>query len=149
MRKFNKNQAINHRKYIIYWWYKSNEDFIQNYPYLAKLWPKNGTHAHTWTYIFWPTGLKIFMELRRWLMIIYRLMVRNSSYDLRFWPTFGGKMGVATTCAHYVLWHGLGPPNLTKKLPTRSRWTFWVNHYLEIMFSKFLGVNPPLKGFIF
>ena len=51
--------------------------------------------------------------------IIYRLMMRNLSYDacfsfLIFWDTFGGKMGVATTRATY----GLGPQNPTKSWPT-------------------------------
>ena len=62
----------------------------------------------------WPIRLEIFMGTQE--TIIYRLVVRNSSYDayfsvLIFRATFGGKMGVATTRALY----GLGPPNPTKK----------------------------------
>ena len=68
--------------------------------------------------------------------VIYRLVVRNLSYDayfsvLNFWATFGGKMGMRAS-------YGLGPPNPTKKLA----WSFWVNRYLKIMFSKFSGVKP-------
>ena len=50
-------------------------------------------------------------------MIIYRLAIKNPSYDayfpfLIFWATFGGKMGVATTAPLMVS----EPPNPTKKL---------------------------------
>ena len=46
--------------------------------------------------------------------IIYRLLMRNLSFDayflfLIFWATFGGKIGVATTRAP----NGMGPPNPT------------------------------------
>ena len=74
--------------------------------------------------------------------IIYRLMIRNPSYDaycsfLIFRPTFGGKMGMATTRAPI----DLGPLNPTKKLA--AGWTFWAIHYLKIMFSKFSAWTPP------
>ena len=51
---------------------------------------------------FGPIGLKIFMETQE--IIIYRLVVRNPSYDayvsfLIFWATFSWKMGVPTTRA--------------------------------------------------
>ena len=68
--------------------------------------------------------------------------MRSLSYDayfsfLIFWATFGGKMGVATTRTPNGPW----PPCPTKKL---AHWVdFWANHYLEIIFSKFPGVNPP------
>ena len=63
---------------------------------------------------FSPIGLKFFMGTQE--TIIYRLVMRSSSYDayfsfLIFWATFGGKMGVAIMRAP----NGLGPPNLTKK----------------------------------
>ena len=72
--------------------------------------------------------------------IIYRLLVRNLSYDayfsvLIFLATFGGKMGVATTRAH----NGLGPPNPTKKL---ARWVDLLdqplsrNHVFKIFMDK-------------
>ena len=72
--------------------------------------------------------------------IIYRLVMRNSSYDaffslLIFWATFGGKLNVVTTRAP----NGLGPPETTKKLAIR---------YPEIMFSKFSGVKPPFLNWI-
>ena len=74
--------------------------------------------------------------------IIYRLVIRNPSCDAYFsyfifWATFCGKIGVAATCSL----NGLGPPNPTKKL---IHWVaFSANHYLEITFSKFSGVNSP------
>ena len=78
--------------------------------------------------------------------IIYRLVMRNLSYAtyfsvLIFWATFGGKMGVDTTCAP----NGLGPSNPTKKL---AHWMdllgqpLFRNHVFEI----FRGEPPhPLK----
>ena len=80
-------------------------------------------------------ALHLLWKLKRALSIDWE---KNLSYDdyfsvLKFWPIFGEKMGVATTRAPYGLW----PPNPT------TGWTFWANHYLElIMFSKFSGVNP-------
>ena len=56
-----------------------------------------------------------------------------------FWATFGGKMGVATTRAP----NGLGLQTPLKSWPTR--WTFWADHYLIFMFSKFFSGEPPLK----
>ena len=65
-------------------WFK-----IQKYSYLAKLWPKNGAHAHVWAYffghysaIFGPIGLKFVKGA--WETIIYRLMMRYSSYGASF-----------------------------------------------------------------
>ena len=90
--------------------------------------------------IFEPIGLKLFIGTQK--TIIYRLVVRNPSYDV-FFPVliFG------TLLAGKWAW----PPRVrlivwslqtrTKIWPTR--WTFWVNRDLEIMFSKFSGVNPP------
>ena len=59
-----------------------------------------------------PIGLKILMVTQE--TIIYRLVMRNQSYNAYFWflATFGTKMGVATTCALNVL--GLQDP--TKRL---------------------------------
>ena len=77
------------------------------------------TFGHTFfghnSAILGPIGLKIYMGTQE--TIIYRLVVRNQSYEAYFsvlivWATFGGKMGVANTRAPY----GLGPPNPTKKL---------------------------------
>ena len=60
-----------------------------------------------------------------------------------FWASFDGKMGVATTCAP----NDVRPPNPTKSWPTV--WTFWANHNLEIMFSKFSGLKtPPLSSYL-
>ena len=71
--------------------------------------------------------------------IIYRLAVRNHVFVaiLKKHPIFGVKMGVAAT----VALRGLGPQDPAKKLA--NEWTFWVNYYLENMFSKFSGLNPP------
>ena len=62
-----------------------------------------------------PIGLKILMGVQE--TIIYRLMMRNPSYNAYFsffifWATFGGKIGVAITSAP----NGVGPPNPIKKL---------------------------------
>ena len=74
---------------------------------------------------------EIFMGTQE--TIIYRLPVRNLSYDayfwfLIFWATFGGKMGVATTRTVYVL----GPPILTIS----------VYSHLQIMVSENFGGEP-------
>ena len=70
---------------------------------------KIGAHAHFWAYrfgnysaIFGPIGLKFFMATQE--AIIYRLVVRNLSYDdyltfLIFRAYFGGTIGVANTRA--------------------------------------------------
>ena len=100
---------------------------------------KNVAHAHIWAYIFWLIGLKVFMGTQE--TIIYRLVVRNLSYDAYFSVLiFWGKMGVATTRPHapLIFW---GLQTQSKSWPTG--WTFWANRYLKIMFSKFSGVNPP------
>ena len=67
--------------------------------------------------ICWLIGLKFSMGSQE--TIIYRLVVRNSSYDAYFsflivCVTFGEKMGVATTRAP----NGLGSPNWPKRWPT-------------------------------
>ena len=75
--------------------------------------------------------------------IIYRLVMRNPSYDANFsfsWVTFGGKMGVAATRPPSCL----GPSNLTKKLATW--WTFWANHYLEHHFEITRSPKGPQRG---
>ena len=61
--------------------------------------------------IFVPIGLKFFMGAQK--TIIYRLVMRNPSFDAYFsFLIFWAKMGVATTRAP----NGLGPPKFTKKL---------------------------------
>ena len=109
-------------------------------------------NIHIWAYVFGhssaffgPIGLTIIIITQE--TIIYRLVVSNPSYDayfsvLIFWATskFNGKIGVATKHAPY----GLEPPRPKIWL---NVWTFWVNRYLEFMFSKFSGLNPfPLKA---
>ena len=69
------------------------------------IWPsygKKGVHAHIWAYVlwpllghFWPIGLKFFMGTKK--AIIYRLVMRNRSYDgylsfLIFGPLLAGKL---------------------------------------------------------
>ena len=106
---------------------------------MAKLWPKmarmpifgHACFGHN-SAIFWPIGLKILMVTQK--TIIYRLVVINPSYDaylsvLIFWPLLAGKWA----------W---GLQTRPKSWPTG--WTFRANRYLEIMFSKFSGVNPSL-----
>ena len=82
------------------------------------IWPKMARMS-IFGYMFFGHNSAIFgpIELGTQETIIYRLVVRNLSYDayfsfLIFWATFGGKMGVGTTCAPF----SLGPPNPTKKL---------------------------------
>ena len=55
---------------------------------------------------------------------------------LIFSATFDGKMGVATMYALWVL-----DQNLIRKLAHLE--DFWVNQYLEKMFLKISGLNPP------
>ena len=64
--------------------------------------------------------------------IVYRLAIRNSSYDayFSFFTTFGGKMGVAPSVLLIMDW---GLQTRPKSLPTG--WTFWANRYLDIIFS--------------
>ena len=88
--------------------------------------------------IFWPIGLQSFVGAQE--TIIYRLVMRNTSYDAYFqffcfWATLGGKMGVAITRAP----NDLGPQIQPKSWPTG--WTFWANCYLENVFSKFSGLK--------
>ena len=79
--------------------------------------------------------------------IIYRLVVRNPSYDayfsfLNFRATLGGKMGVVTTRTP----NGLGSPNPAKKFSHCTGWTFWANHSLFLNFQGWtllsLKTNP-------
>ena len=60
-------------------------------------------------------------------------------------PLLAGKW-VWPPCASLMIW---GLQTQPKSWPTG--WTFWANHYLEIIFSKFSGVNspPPLASVIF
>ena len=57
-----------------------------------------------------------------------------------FWATFGGKMGVATTCTS----NGLGPPNLTKKLANFVE-LFGLPLYRKHVFEIFSSDPPPLN----
>ena len=67
------------------------------------------------------------------------MVVQVTMLIFDFLGHFWRENGVATMRAH----NGLGPPNPTKNL---ANWVdlllFWANRYLEIMFSKFSGVNP-------
>ena len=75
--------------------------------------------------IFGPIELKCLMGTQE-TNSIYRLVVRNPSYDAYF--SFLG---------HFWQENGHGYYSTTGC-------TFWANHYLEIVFSKFARVNPLL-----
>ena len=88
MRQFDMNKAINHKKHVfLVYWYKSIKvGFIEKYSYLAKNSQKMArmpTFLHTFfghnLAFFGLIGLKIFMGT-----IIYRLVVRNQSFDVCF-----------------------------------------------------------------
>ena len=71
----------------------------------------------------------------------------NPSYDayfwfLIFWATFAGKVGVATTRTSSP--NVLGPPDPTKKLAHWVDLLGQLNRNLELMFSRFTGLNTPL-----
>ena len=76
---------------------------------------KKGAYAHIWAYLFWPIGMKMSMGTQE--TILYRLVARNQSYDAYF--------SVLIFLATFGGKMGVA------------------NRYLEIMFSKFPGVNPP------
>ena len=87
-----------------------------------------------------PIGLKVFKGVQE--TIIYRLVMRNLSYDayfsvLFFGPLLAGKWAWPPR-ASLMVW---GLHTQLKSWPTGC--TFRANHYLEIMFSKFSGVTPP------
>ena len=108
--------------------------------------PKDSTHAHNWvsffgynSAIYWPIGVKFILGTQETL-IIYQLVMINPGYVayfsfLIFWATFGGKMGMATTCTP----NRLGLQTRPNNWPTG--WNFWANNYLEIKFSKLFGLN--------
>ena len=43
---------------------------------------ENGAHAHIWAYVFWANWAGYFMGAQE--TIIYRLVMRNPSYDAYF-----------------------------------------------------------------
>ena len=111
--------------------------FIKNF----HIWPSYGQKmaripilGHTFfgynSAISWLIGQKIFMGI--------------PSYDayfsvLIFWPLSAGKLAWPPR-ALLMAW---GLQTQPKSWPTGR--TFWDNCYLEIMFAKFSGVNPPLN----
>ena len=80
-------------------------------------------------------GLKFCMGVQQ--TIIYRLVMRNLSYDayfsvLIFWATFGRKMGVATTCT----------PNPNQK-DGQLGGPFGPTTVSKSCFRNFQGCTPP------
>ena len=134
------NQAINHRQYVIYYTYQMTWVPFKN----NVIWQSYGTNkahmpifGHMFLAIFWPIGLKMFMGTQE--TIIYRWVKRNPSYHdyfqiLIFWA------GRWAWSSHRPIrvW---GLKTQPKRWPTGR--TFWVNCYLENMFLKFSGLNPP------
>ena len=109
---------------------------------------KNSTHAHILAYVFWSflgqLGWNFLWALRKplsidWWWLIQRMVL---IYILKFWASFGGKMGLATTCAP----NGMGPPNPTETL---AHWMNLLgqplsrNHVFEIFMDE---PRPPLKS---
>ena len=91
----------------------------------------------------WPIGLKIFMGTQE--TIIYRLLVRNPSYDAYFSALiFRPLLAVKWAWPPHTLLMIYGLQTRPKRWPTRC--TFWVHYYLEIMFSKLSGKNPFESG---
>ena len=91
--------------------------------------------------IYWYKTNKVWKflwELRRLLSIDWWWESYDAYFSFSiFWATFGGKMGWPPH-APLMFW---GLQTRPKSWPTW--WTFWVNRYLDIMFSKFSGVNLP------
>ena len=93
--------------------------------------------GHNSEAIFRPIGLKFCMVTQK--TIIYRLVVRNHVFD-----AFSKEI---LFLAGKWVW----PPRWRQGVwdyKTRPKswligWTFWVSRYLEKMFSKFSGLNPP------
>ena len=127
----------------IYWVINCRAHVIQCYNSVLQLFIfsqvmiENHTLAQTWACVFWPQ------------LAIFGLIGLKSFHgswgddDLSI-SDKKSKLFLANKWACPAIPHapnGLRPPNPTEKLPTR--WTFWVNCYLEIMFSKISGVDPP------
>ena len=94
--------------------------------------------------IFGPIGLNI----------IYRLMMRNPRCDAYFPFLIFGHFCWENGRGHNAhSWWTAGLHSLqtrTKRCPQSGPFHFLANHYLEIMFLKYLGVNPLplLDGYI-
>ena len=146
MKQFNMNRAINHRQYVIYW-YKSNKVRLNIQKYINLL-KKIVCTPYIFAAILSQLNWKSWWELKRLLSIDWWWEIQVMILIFQFWATFGGKMGVASTrtltlhaCPprlRLMAW-GLNTRPKWKSWPTR--WNFWVNHYFEIMFLKFLEVN--------
>ena len=136
----------------------NNVGFIQNCWYLTKLWLNKAClpiFGHTFlaiTLLFvCQSGWQLLRELRRLLSIDWRwkfklwcLIFIFESLG-HFWRENG--CAYQLPCAPLMVW---GLRTLPKSCHTG--WTFKANCYLEIMLSKFLGLNPfpappPLREF--
>ena len=104
--------------------------------YLANLWPKMACmliFGHV-TYFYYNSkpfldqlDWNFLWELRRLLSIDCWWEIQVMILIFHFWATLCGKIAVVTT----------RPPNGLGIKTRPKRWTFWANHYLEIVFSKF------------
>ena len=83
--------------------------------------PNSKNYRESFVAITQSIELKIFLGTQE--PIMYRLVVRNLRYVVYF-----SVLIFRTTFGDQKVW------------PTRR--TFWVNHYLEIMFFEFSGVLP-------
>ena len=105
MKQFNRNQAINHRQYVINWYTSNNVSFIHKYWHVTKLWLIHFlaiTHFRAnWTANFGWTSRNYYRS--------------NGHGKPKLWCsffTFGEKMGVATRRTP----NGPRPPDQTKTL---------------------------------
>ena len=113
---------------------------------MAKLWPKSGTHAHIWAYVFWPwfshfwaSQAENFYENSG----DYYLSIsveKSKLWCLLFIFDFLGQFWRENERGHHVRLQ-----TQPKSWPTG--WIFLANCYLKIIFLKFSGLNPLLNTF--
>ena len=73
--------------------------------------------------------------------------MRNLSYNANFFIFhFLGHFWRENEPGHHASPYGLGTQNPTKKMDHCIGRTIWANHYLESMFSQFLGATSPLDA---
>ena len=122
-----------------------NDGICQNILIFGKISAKLGTHAHIWVNVFGhnsaffvPIQLKLFVGGYYYLSYDWSCEIQAIIiiFTLIFRTYFYGKIDVATTRApndnDLTVWVLL---TQLKSLTTGR--TFWVNCYLEIMFTKF------------